>query len=73
MPKVISIKGQRPDVIFNARDFEGLIYKHMGMDCAMYYRSQIEQLLDCIIELSAYVNDKNVKADVEEVLRINGY
>ena len=73
MPEVISIKGQRPDVIFNARDFEELIDKHMGMGCAKYYRSQIEQLSDCIRELTAYVNDKDVQADMEEVLRINGY
>lgn len=73
MPEVISIKGEKPDVIFNARDFEELIDKHMGMDCAKYYRNQIEQLSECIRELTAYVNDKDVQADMEEVLQINGY
>ena len=73
MPEVISIKGEKPDVIFNARDFEELIDKHMGMDCAKYYRNKIEQLSECIRELTAYVNDKDVQADMEEVLQINGY
>ena len=73
MPQVLTMSNDRPETILSPKDFEDLIDKHMGMDSANYYQNQIEQLSECIRELSSYIDDKDVSQDVEEVLRVHGY
>lgn len=74
MPTVLALKpDNRPENIFSPRDFEELVDKHMGMDSAKYYRSQIEQLSECIRDLSNYIDDKDISEEIEEVLKVNGY
>ena len=73
MPQVLAMSNGRPETILSPKDFEDLIDKHMGMDSANYYQNQIEQLSECIRELSSYIDDKYVSKDVEEVLRVHGY
>lgn len=73
MPQVLTMSNGRPETILSPKDFEDLIDKHMGMDSANYYQNQIEQLSECIRELSSYIDDKDVLQDVEEVLRVHGY
>ena len=45
----------------------------MGFDSARFYRSQIEQLSECIRDLSNYIDDKDISEEIEEVLKVNGY
>lgn len=73
MPQVLTMSNGRPETILSPKDFEDLIDKHMGMDSTNYYQNQIEQLSECIRELSSYIDDKDVSQDVEEVLRVHGY
>lgn len=73
MPQMLTMSNGRPETILSPKDFEDLIDKHMGMDSANYYQNQIEQLSECIRELSSYIDDKHVSQDVEEVLRVHGY
>lgn len=73
MPRVLQMNNGRPETILSPKDFEDLIDKHMGMDCANYYQEQIEQLSECIRDLAQYVDDKYVQQDVEEVLKVHGY
>ena len=73
MPQVLTMSNGIPETILSPKDFEALIDKHMGMDSANYYQNQIEQLSECIRELSSYIDDKYVARDVEEVLRVHGY
>ena len=73
MPQVLTMSNGRPETILSPKDFEDLIDKHMGMDSANYCQNQIEQLSECIRELSSYIDDKDVSQDVEEVLRVHGY
>ena len=73
MPQMLTMSNGRPETILSPKDFEDLIAKHMGMDSANYYQNQIEQLSECIRELSGYIDDKYVSRDVEEVLRVHGY
>ena len=73
MPQVLTMSNGRPETILSPKDFEDLIDKHMGMDSANYYQNQIEQLSECIRELSRYIDDKDVSQDVEEVLRVHDY
>lgn len=44
MPQMLTLSNGRPETILSPKDFEDLIDKHMGMDCANYYQNQIEQL-----------------------------
>lgn len=73
MPEVLAMKDSKPEIVFSPRDFEELIDKHMGMECAKYYHSQIEQLSSYIRELTEYIDDEAVRSDTEEVLKVNGY
>lgn len=74
MPQVLALKpNDKPETIFSPRDFEELIDKHMGFDLARFYRSQIEQLSECIRDLSNYIDDKDISEEIEEVLKVNGY
>lgn len=73
MPQVLQMSNGRPETIISPKDFEDLVDKYMGMDCANYYQNQIEQLSECIESLASYVNDKDVKQEVEEVLKVHGY
>jgi hypothetical protein len=73
MLKMLIMSNGRPETILSPKDFEDLIDKHMGMDCANYYQKQIEQLSECIRELSSYIDDKYVSQGVEEVLKVYGY
>lgn len=73
MPTVISLKDGKVETLFAERDFEYLIDKHMGMDCANYYQNQIEQLSECIRGLTDYIEDKDILAETEEVLQVHGY
>lgn len=72
MPKVLMVK-DKPETLFSTRDFEELIDKHMGFDCAKHYREQITELSDCIRDLTQYIDDKDIRSEVEEVLEISGY
>ena len=61
MPQVLALKpNDKPETIFSPRDFEELIDKHMGFDSARFYRSQIEQLSECIRDLSNYRSEERV-------------
>jgi hypothetical protein len=72
MPKVLMVK-DKPETLFSTRDFEELIDKHMGFECAKHYREQITELSDCIRDLTKYIDDKDICSEVEEVLEISGY
>lgn len=48
MPQVLQMSNGRPEVIVYPKDFEDLIDKYMGAECANYYQNQIEQLSECI-------------------------
>ena len=73
MPQVLTMSNGKPETILSPKDFEDLIDKHMGFDCANYYQNQIEQLSECIRDLAKYIDDKDVLAEVEEVLKDHGY
>lgn len=73
MPKVLTMSSGRPETILSPRDFEDLIDKYMGSDCADHYHEQIEQLSECIRDLSNYINDSTITEEIEEVLKIYGY
>lgn len=73
MPQVLQMSNGRPETILSPKDFEDLVDKYMGMDCANYYQNQIEQLSECIESLASYVNDRDIKQEVEEVLKVHGY
>lgn len=73
MPQVLQMSNGRPETILSSKDFEDLVDKYMGMDCANYYQNQIEQLSECIESLASYVNDRDIKQEVEEVLKVHGY
>lgn len=73
MPQVLAMSNGTPETILSPKDFEDLIDKYMGLDCANYYRNQIEQLSECIRDLTSYVDDKYITEEVEEVLKVNGY
>jgi hypothetical protein len=44
MADVLMIAG-KPETIFNARDFEYLVEKHMGYEAAKYFREYAEKLM----------------------------
>jgi len=73
MPQVLAMSNGTPETILSPKDFEDLIDKYMGLDCANYYQNQIEQLSECIRDLASYVDDKCITEEVEEVLKVNGY
>lgn len=73
MPEILVMKDSKREIIFAPRDFEELVEKYMGEDCARFYRSQIEQLSECIRDLSNYIDDKDISEEIEEVLKVNGY
>lgn len=72
MPQMLTMSNGRPETILSPKDFEDLIDKHMGMDCANYYQRQIEALSECIRDCFDYL-DKFEKQDCEEVLKKYGY
>ena len=57
MPQMLTLSNVRLETILSSKDFEDLINKHMGMDCANYYRNQIEQLSEPIRDIDSYVNE----------------
>lgn len=73
MARVIEMKDRKIETVFTARDFEDLIEKYMGYECAKHYHEQITELSELIRELSLYVDDRDVTKDAEEVLKVNGY
>lgn len=73
MPQVLQMSNGRPEVIVYPKDFEDLIDKYMGAECANYYQNQIEQLSECIKSLASYVNGQAITEEVEEVLKVHGY
>lgn len=73
MPQVLTMSNGRPETILSPKDFEDLVDKYMGVDCANYYQCQIEQLSECIRDLASYVDDKDITEEVEEVLKVHGY
>lgn len=44
MPEMLTMSNGRPETILSVRDFEDLVDKYMGMDCANFYHRQIEAL-----------------------------
>lgn len=73
MPQMLTMSNGRPETILSPKDFEDLIDKYMGLDCANYYQNQIEQLSACIRDLAQYIDDKDICSEIEEVLEVNGY
>ena len=57
MPEVLGMKDGPPEMVFSSKDFEGLIDKHMGRDCARYYHNQIEHLCSYIQMLESHFDD----------------
>ena len=72
MPQMLTLSNGRPETILSPKDFEDLIDKHMGMDCANYYQNQIEQLSKLIRDLDSYMVDEYVHSTVKVVLREHG-
>lgn len=73
MPTVLKMSNGRPETILSPKDFEDLVDKYMGLECANYYQNQIEQLSSCIRDLADYIDDKDIRSEIEEVLKVNGY
>lgn len=73
MPTMLTMSNGRPEIILSPKDFEDLVDKYMGMDSANYYQNQIEQLSSCIRDLANYIDDKDIRSEIEEVLEVNGY
>lgn len=73
MIRVLTTKDNEMISISNPKDFEILILRYMGIDCADYYHNQIEALTSRIRNLSDYVNNEDIPSDIAEVLRIHGY
>lgn len=73
MSQMISVRNGRPNLIITPSDFEDLINKNMGCECADYYHRQIKELSECIEDLSTYINDKDIQKDVMEVLFSHGF
>ena len=73
MSQVLTMNNGRPETILSPKDFEDLVDEHMGLDSANYYQNQIEQLSECIRGLTDCVADKDVRTEVEEVLKVHGY
>ena len=73
MPQMLTLSDGKTEKILSPKDFEDLIDKHMGMDCANYYQNQIEQLSELICDLNSYVDDEYVHSTIEEVLKEYGY
>lgn len=73
MPQVIAMNSDISETILSPKDFEELIDKYMGVGSANYYRNQIEQLSECIRGLAEYINDPDIKEEIEEVLKVHGY
>lgn len=73
MPQMLTLSNGRPETILSSKDFEDLVDKHMGTDCANYYQKQIEQLSELIRDLDSYVDDRDVHSTVKEVLKEYGY
>lgn len=73
MPMVLKMSNGKPETIVFTKDFEDLIDKYMGLECANYYQNQIEQLSNCIKDLTEYIDDEYVRKDVEEVLKVHGF
>ena len=73
MPQVLTMSNGRPETILSPKDFEDLIDTHMGLDSANYYQNQIEQLSECSRGLTDCINDKDILAEAEEVLKVHGY
>lgn len=59
MPQMLTMSNGRPETILSPKDFEDLIDKYMGLDCANYYQNQIEQLSACIRDLAQYIWNDN--------------
>lgn len=70
---VLKMSNGKPETIVFTKDFEDLIDKYMGLECANYYQNQIEQLSNCIKDLTEYIDDEYVRKDVEEVLKVHGF
>ena len=67
------MRNGRPELIDSPSDFEDLIDKYMSSECADYYHQQIKELSECIKDLSTYINDRDIRKDVEEVLLNRGF
>ena len=61
MPEVLVTKDNKAVTILSSRDF------------AKHYHRQIEELSYCVRELASYVNDKDIRSEMEEVLSVNGF
>lgn len=64
MPQMLTLSNGRPETILSPKDFEDLIDKHMGMDCANYYQNQIEQLSELI---SISDDTKEIRKEITDV------
>lgn len=76
MPEVLVTKDDKAVTILSSlssRDFEEQIEKYIGSDFAKHYHRQIEELSYCVRELASYVNDKDIRSEMEEVLSVNGF
>lgn len=73
MPEVLVTKDDKAVTILSSRDFEEQIEKYIGSDFAKHYHRQIEELSYCVRELASYVNDKDIRSEIEEVLSVNGF
>lgn len=73
MPEVLVTKDDKAVTILSSRDFEEQIEKYIGSDFAKHYHRQIGELSYCVRELASYVNDKDIRSEMEEVLSVNGF
>lgn len=72
MPQMLTLSNGRPETIFSPKDFEDLIDKYMGSDCADYYREQVKALTEQL-EKDYWFFDKYEAKCIEEVLKEYGY
>lgn len=72
MPQMLTLSNGRPETIFSPKDFEDLIDKYMGSDCADYYREQVKALTERL-EGDLGFSDKYETKWIEEVLEQYGY
>lgn len=46
MPRVIKLRDEKVETLFNRRDFEYLLEKYMGYEAVQYFRDVIEEIKD---------------------------
>lgn len=70
---ILKMPGGKTETIPSPLAFERMVEQYMGHDTAKYYRQQIKELCSCAYGLCQYIGDAGLKAEVEEVIAVNGF